>query len=136
MAFDANLVFHDGAEITATVTPISLARTNGSIVLEIKETPAKGLSVVMIVTEDIDGATDTLQVTIEESAGVNGTYVEVARFPLLVQGTGMPGTYIRRFDSNKAFVRALLTATDVGGGAGFSLDNCHILLASAPFINL
>ena len=137
MAFDANLVFHDGTEITADVTPTSVTRTSGSAVLSIPGgTPAKGLAAVLIVGADLAEAGDTLLVTIEECATVNGTYVEVARFPLLTKGTGMPGSYVRRFDSNKEFIRAKIDITDSDAGSDFSATLVHILLAYHPFILL
>ena len=136
MAFDANLVFHDGTTITATVTPTSLTRTNGSIVLNIKKSPAKGLAAVMVLSADLAEAADTMQVSIQECATVNGTYVEVARFPLLTKGTGMPGTYIRRFDTDKGFVRALITCVDSDAGGDFTVAGVNILLAYHPFTYL
>jgi len=137
MPFDANLVLHDGTTITADVTPTSATRTSGSAVLNIPGgTPAKGLAAVLVVGADLAEASDTLQVTIEECATVNGTYVEVARFPLLTKGTGMPGTYVRRFDSNKAFIRAKIDITDADAGSDFTVANVYILLAYHPFILL
>jgi len=137
MAFDANLVFHDGTAITADITPTSATRTSGSAVLSIPGgTPAKGLAVVLVVGNDLAEASDTLQVTIEECATVDGTYVEVARFPLLTKGTGMPGSYVRRFDSNKEFIRAKIDITDADAGSDFTVASVHILLAYHPFILL
>ena len=136
MPFDANLVLHDGTAITATITPTSLTRTSGSIVLNIKKSPAKGLAAVMIVAADLAEANDTMQVSIQECATVDGTYVEVTRFPLLTKGTGMPGTYIRRFDTNKGFVRALITCVDSDSGGDFTVTGVYILLAYHPFTYL
>jgi len=137
MAFDANLVFHDGTTITADISPTSETVTSGSAVLSIPGgTPAKGLAAVLVMGADLAETSDTIQVTIEECATVGGTYVEVTRFPLLTKGTGMPGTYIRRFDSNKEFIRAKIDVTDADAGSDFTVANVYILLAFHPFILL
>ena len=84
MAFDEQLVLHDGTDITASITPTSATtRTDGSIVLDLKKTPADGLDVVMIVANDLAETSDTLQVTIQHSATEGSGYEEIARFPLL-----------------------------------------------------
>lgn len=134
--FDYNLMFHDGTTITADLNPTSETRTSGSKVLDVRGTPAKGLAAVLVVGADLAEANDTLQVIIEECATVNGTYVEVARFPLLTKGTGMPGTYVRRFDSNKQFIRAKIDITDADSGSDFTVADVYILLAYHPFIVL
>ena len=133
MPFDYNMMFHDGTTITADLDPTSEVRTSGSMVLDVRETPATGLAVVLVVGADLAEANDTLQVSIEECATVDGTYVEVARFPLLTKGTGMPGTYVRRFDSNKQFIRAKINITDADAGGDFTVANVYILLAHYPF---
>lgn len=131
MAFDANNMFHDGTAITADITPTSVTRTGGSAVLDLKQTGAVGLAAVLVVGADITGtASDTLQVSIEECATVDGTYVEVARFPLLTKGTGMPGTYIRRFSAEKRYVRAKI---DVTKAAAYSQAGVYIFAAPHPF---
>jgi len=136
MPFDANNVFHDGTTITGNLSPTSITRTSGSSVLAVMSTPAKGMAAVLVMGADLAEASDTFQVSIEECATVDGTYVEVARFPLLTKGTGMPGTYIRRFDSNKDYIRAKIVATDSDAGSDFTVANVHILLAFHPFILL
>lgn len=132
MPFDAELVMHDGTTITANITPILTSRASGSACIDLKETGAKGLAAVLIMGADIAGATDTLQITIEECATLGGTFVEMATFPLLTKGTGMPGTYILRFIATERYVRALIVVNDVGGG-GFSVASCYILLSQYPF---
>ena len=133
MAFDANNMFHDGTTITADISPTSVTRTSGSMVLDLKETRAQGLAAILIVDADLAETNDTLLVTIEECATVNGTYVEVARFPLLTKGTGMPGTYIRRFSAEKRYVRAKIDITDADVGGDFTVAGVYILAAPHPF---
>ena len=128
MAFDANLMLHDGTAITGDITPTSTTRSSGSVVLNIFKTGVNGISVVMIVQNDLAEASDLLQVTLEDSATVNGTYVEMARFPLLTKGTGMPGTYFLRFTSTKAFVRAKVVVVDDDSGGDFTVSGLYVLL--------
>jgi len=136
MPFDSELVMHDGTTITADIAPTSLTRTGGSAVIDLRETPAKGLACVLVMGADLAEASDTILVTIEECATVGGTYAEVARFPLLTKGTGMPGTYIRRFSAEEQFVRAKIDVVDADAGADFTVANVFILLAYHPFKRL
>jgi len=136
MAFDAENVFHDGTAITADISPVSTVRSGGSAVLDLKKTPAKGLSVAMIVAADLAEINDTMLVTIEESAAVDSGFVEVARFPLLTKGTGMPGTYILRFQSNKRYIRAKIDITDADVGGDFTVTGVYILLTPYAYSKL
>ena len=133
MTFDASLVLHDGTTITADITPVSTTRASGSAVIKIATTSAKGMAAVMIVGADLAETSDTLLVTIEESDTEASGYVEVARFPLLTKGTGMPGTYVRRFDSNKDYIRAKIDVTDADAGSDFTVASVYIMLAYHPF---
>ena len=128
MAFDANLMLHDGTAITGDITPTSTTRSGGSAVLNIFKTAADGITAVLVVQNDLAEASDLLQVTIEDSATANGTYVEMARFPLLTKGTGMPGTYFLRFVSTKAFVRAKVVVVDDDSGGDFTVSGLYVLL--------
>ena len=132
MAFDANLELHDGTTITGTLTPVLVARTSGSAVIDLlalSGTAAMGMGAVLIVGSDLNTAANTLAVTIEHSAAVGSAYVQIANFPTLTQGTGMPGTYITRFSTTLRYVRALITC----GGSSYSAANVWILLAYPPF---
>jgi hypothetical protein len=129
MPNDNNLVLHDGTTITADITPTSTTRSSGSAVINLKKTPATGLYAVLIMGADLGASSDTLQVTIEHSASAGSGYEEVARFPLLTKGTGMPGTYIVRFGSNRMangataqYVRGKIDATDASG-SDFTVAN-------------
>lgn len=133
MAFDSLGMFHDGTEITADIALTTLTRTNGSAVLDLRQSPFTGWAVVMIVGADLAETDDTLTVTIEECATVDGTYVEVATFPVLTKGTGMPGTYIRRFDTNKQFVRCKIDVYDADSGTDFTVTGVYIFLCPPAF---
>lgn len=133
MPFDANLVMHDGTAITANITPTSETRSSGSAVIDLEtETGAKGLAVVLIMAADLAETSDTLQITIEECDTVAGTYVEMARFPLLTKGVGMPGTYIERFVAEERYIRAKIVVVDSDAGGDFTVV-AYILLSQYPF---
>ena len=140
MAFDALNMFQDGTAITKDLAQTSLTRgantLPGTACLDLRQSPAKGWAVVMVVSNDLAEASDTLLVSIEDCATVDGTYRERARFPLLTKGTGMPGTYVRRFDSNKQFIRAKIDITDADAGSDFTVAGVYIFLAYHPFIVL
>ena len=133
MVFDANLVLHDGTTITADSSPTSTTRSGGSAVLDIRKTAATGLYAVLFVGADLAETSDTMQITIEHSAAVGSGYEEVARFPLLTKGTGMPGTYIARFGSNRMangsvaqYVRGKIDITDADSGSDFTVANVYL----------
>jgi hypothetical protein len=131
--FDALNMFHDGTAITADISPTSLTRSGGSAALDLRQSPAKGWAVVMVVAADLAEASDTLLVSIEDCTSVNGTYRERARFPLLTKGTGMPGTYIIHFDTDRQFVRAKIDVTDADAGSDFTVTGVYILLCPPAF---
>jgi len=131
--FDALLMPHDGTTITANITPVLTTRVSGSAVIDLGETPAKGLSAVMMVGADLAETSDTLQVTIQECATLTGTFVEVGHFPLLTKGTGMPGTYVCRFHVEERYVRALIVVSDSDAGGDFTVASVYILLTPYAF---
>ena len=132
MPFDANLELHDGTTITGTITPVLTSRVSGSAVIDLlalSSTAAMGMGAVLIIGTDLNTAANTLAVTIQHCATLTGTFVQIANFPTLTKGTGMPGTYITRFNTTLRYVRALITCT----GSSYSAANVWILLAYPPF---
>ena len=135
MVFDANLVMHDGTAITASLSPVLTSRVSGSAVIDLLSTHGvKGLAAVLIVAADLEAASDTLTVTIEESTAYGSGFVEIAAFPVLTYGTGMPGTYIVRFDVQKRYIRAKIVVHDDSGG-GYTVV-AYVLISQYPFKSL
>ena len=97
MAFDASLLFHDAAALTAT---------GNSAALDVKKTPVDGVTVEIAVTA-ASGTTPTLDVTIQESND-NSTWRNVTTFPQIT-GTGR---FFRRVSSGFRYLRLART---VGG---------------------
>lgn len=132
-AYDSQLNLHDGTTITGTITPTSKTRSSGSAVIEMPGgTPADGMVAVLNIPSDIDGATDTLDVDIQDSDTEGSGYATIASFAQHTNGDATPNVQFRRFLTTKSFVRALITATDVGG-SGFTLADCYVDIHPAGF---
>ena len=129
MAFDENLVLHDGTTITADISPTSLTRTNGSAVIDLKKTKTSSLYATLFSGEDMAEGSDLMDVTIEESAAVASGWQEIARFP---QVTAAQRERSLSFVSNLQYIRAKIDITDNDSGGDFSLANVHILLGTTP----
>ena len=131
MPFDANLVLCDGsadwtfANInTATYgQPTSLTRNAGGFVvldlLALGGTPAKGISIVLILDDTAAGDADELTLIIESSNNVAfGSVVhQLAPFDLaaatsgVILGTECPCTVIRRIHTTDRYIRANASVT-------------------------
>lgn len=129
MALDNNLVLHDGTEITDDISPTSTTRTSGSAVIDLKGTAEKGMVAIMFVAEDLFETSDTLVVSIEGCATVDGTYEELARFATLTYGDDTVDTYFRYFSTKFRYIRAKINVTDDDGESDFSVSNLWIILA-------
>ena len=129
MAFDENLTLHDGTTITADISPTSLIRTNGSAVIDLGKTKVSGLYVSLFTGEDMAEGSDTMQVTIEESAAVASGWQEIARFP---EVTAAQRERSLSFITSQRYLRAKIDITDADAGGDFSLANVHILLGTTP----
>ncbi len=139
MPFDENLVLQDGTTITADIAPTSLTRAgDGGVCLDIRETGKRGLVVHLFAPTELAEVSDTLQVTIEHCATVDGTYVEIARFPLWTYAagfvtsavTGAAGNYSLRFATPLRFIRAKIDITDADSGSDFTVANVRVLLGT------
>ena len=129
MAFDENLILHDGTTITADISPVSQTRTNGSVVIDLGKTKVSGLYVSLFTGEDMAEGSDTMQVTIEESAAVASGWQEIARFP---EVTAAQRERSLSFITSQRYLRAKIDITDADAGGDFSLANVHILLGTTP----
>ena len=127
--FDANMVLIDGTSTltTGTHTPSTSAssRSNGAIVIDIRETGASGLVAVLILSE-LGGAADSYTLTgfIEVSDNENfGSIIsEVGKFDILAASKGVilgietPDIVLLRFATGRRYVRANLTVSNDFGG--------------------
>ena len=151
MPFDANLVLIDGtidvdsdtAATFAVATSTIRVTANGAAVLDIKETGFKGLAAVLIIpalTSSTDYLTATIQASDEEDFG-NSVYnlQEVVKFDVAAVTLGRilasectAGlVVIRRFTTDKRYIRAVITPTKGTGDGSFS--TLQILISPYPF---
>ena len=151
MPFDANLVLIDGTidvdsdTATTFAVPTSTTRltATGAAVLDIKETGVKGLAAVLVIpalSSSTDYLTATIQISDEEDFA-NSVYnlQEVVKFDIAAATLGRilaseciaGAVVVRRFVSDKRYVRAVITPTKSNGDGSFS--TLQILLSPYPF---
>ena len=128
MPLDENSVLHDGTAITGDITPTSATRADGSAVLDVRKSPAKGISVQVSMGAALEDPLDSVLITIEESAAEASGFVELARVTLT--GVISPVTYFRLVNINKRYVRAKIDITD-DSSSGFLLAN--LVIALTPY---
>ena len=131
MPFDDDLVLQDGSSdyaITENKSPTSLTAHEGSVCLDIRGTRKRGLVAHLMVGSDLPDTNDTMQVTIEHCATVDGTYEEIARFSLLTYGDeSAPCHQQMLFATPFDFIRAKIVIHD-DAGADFSLSDVWVLI--------
>lgn len=151
MAFDADLVLIDGtidvdsddAATFVAATSLTRSDTTGAAVLDIKETGVRGLAAVLIIPA-LTSAADYLVATIQVSDEVDFAnsvlnLQEVVKFDVAAATLGRilasectAGlTVVRRFTTDKRYVRAVITPTKSGGSGSFS--TLQILVSPYPF---
>lgn len=130
MPFDNDLELHDGTEITEDISPTSTTRASGSAVIDLKKTGKKGLVAHLLMAGDLYEADDTLVVSIEGCATVDGTYEEITRFPTITYDDDTPHEYTRRFSTDYRYIRAKINVTDDDDEDDFSASDCYILLST------
>lgn len=150
MPFDANLVLLDGlVDLDAShEQPVSLTRNDdGAVVLDLRETGAKGLSAVVICTgKTVAGGNvaDDAVVGISIQAGDDITFPQntsesLGLFGDLVGSGGLGGentifgantpiVVIRRITTTKRYVRAHCSI-----GSGHNMGVVRVLLSPYPF---
>lgn len=132
MPFDEELVLQDGTEILDNREPTSLTRDDsGSVCLDIRQTRMTGLVAHLILENDLFDTGDTMQVTIEHSWTVDGTYDELARFPLITQGDDISAPFELLFATPFRFIRAKIVVTDFDEGEDFAVTGVHVLISTA-----
>jgi len=151
MPFDANLVLIDGtievdsdtAASFVAATSTTRSDTSGAVVLDIKGTGVKGLAAVLVIpalTSAADYLVATIQASDEEDFG-NSVYnlQEVVKFDVAAATLGRilasectSGlVVIRRFVTDKRYIRAVITPTKSGGSGSFG--TLQILVSPYPF---
>lgn len=147
MPFDENLVLADDtldwtyANLAAYGTPSSTTRNAGGFavvdLLTLSGTGGKGMAAVFIGDEAGNAADDALSLTIEASdvVGFGSLVEELCSFAVdgavasnIVDGDELPCTIIRRFQTQRQYVRAKASCV-----SGDDFHTCWVLLAPWPF---
>ena len=148
MPFDANLVLADDTAewtfanlVTSDYgTPTSTTRNAGGFaiidLLALSTTAAKGLAAILIIDEAGAAADDalTLLLQVSDSATFASGVQTLANFEVaaathgIILGNECPCTVIRRFATNKRYIRV-----DASCVAGDNFHTCHVMLAPWPF---
>lgn len=150
MPFDANLVLIDGTVDLSAVTAASyVAATSttrvtatGAVVVDLRGTGVRGLAAVLVMPTAGNGTTDYLigliEVSDEEDFGNSVYYLqEVVKYDILavtkgrILGAEAPAIVVRRFTTDKRYVRANFTPA-AGNGTG-SFGYVQVLLSPYPF---
>ena len=116
--FDDNLTFIDGTvdyNAANDTAPSSLTRdaATGAAVLDIGETGKNGLVAVLIVPNDVNGATDTLTAKLEacDAVGFGSAVQELGKFGVanattgIILGSEVPCVAMLKFATNLRYVR-------------------------------
>ncbi len=148
MPFDANLVLIDGTvdvdsdDGTTFAVPVSTTRltATGAAVIDLKKTGVKGLAAVLVIPA-LTSSTDYLTATIQESSveAFGSDIHEVVKFDIVATTLGRilasectsAVIVVKRFTSDKRYVRAVITPTKGTGDGSFS--TLQILLSPYPF---
>jgi len=128
---DTNLIFHDGTNFTATVTPVSTTRSGGSAVLDVGKSGINGLWVQISLYVIIVGSgSPTIDVKIQysDSATFASGIEDGPAFPQLAATT--PAGFRRTLlcQSKRRYWRALLTK----GGTTLTSEDLRVHVVSGP----
>jgi hypothetical protein len=128
---DTNMIFHDGTNFTATVTPVSTTRSGGSAVIDVGKSGINGLWVQAALTAAIVGSgSPTVDVKIQYSD--SATFASgVEDGPSFPQLTGSNAAGYRRAllcQSKRRYWRALLTK----GGTTLTSIGLQVHAVSGP----
>ena len=147
MPFDANLVLADDtadwtyANLVSYGTPTSTVKNSGGFVtidlLALSGTSAKGMAAILIVDEAGVATDDALTILLQASDSdtfASGYVQTLANFEVagvthgVILGNECPCTVVRRFATEKRYIRAQASAT-----ADDDFHTCWVLLAPWPF---
>ncbi len=128
---DADLIFHDGTNFTATVTPVSTTRSGGSAVLDVGKSGWNGLYVQLVLKTAIVGAgspTIDAKVQYSDSSTFASGIEDGPAFPQLTDAS--PAGYRRTLlcQSKRRYWRVLLTK----GGTTLTSEELLAHIVSGP----
>lgn len=120
---DANLIFHDGTNFTATVTPASTTRSGGSAVLNMGKSGEEGIWVELANTAVMTGSgspTVDAKIQYSDSPTFASGIEDGPAFPQITPSTAAGFRRAIKCQSKRLYWRALLTK------GGTTLTTCAI----------
>jgi len=128
---DANQIFHDGTNFTATVTPASTTRSGGSAVIDMGKSGLNGIWLQLVLAAAIVGSgspTIDAKVQYSDSATFASGVEDGPAWPQLTGSTA--AGYRRAFlcQSKRRYWRVLLTK----GGTTLTSETVYIHTVSGP----
>jgi hypothetical protein len=127
---DANLIFHDGTNFTATVTPVSTTRSGGSAVLDLGKTGGMDLWAEAVLAVAIVGASGTIDVKFQasDSPTFASGIEDLGAIPQLNNTTTVvPYRRSIKIMTKRRYVRAALTT-----GGTVTTETLYVHLQSGP----
>lgn len=128
---DNNLIFHDGTNFTATVTPVSTTRSGGSAVLDVGKSGEAGLWVEAALIAAIVGAgapTVDAKVQYSDSATFASGVEDGPAFPQLTESVAAGYRRALLCQSKRRYWRVLLTK----GGTTLTTIGLQVAIVSGP----
>ena len=128
---DNNLIFHDGTNFTATVTPNSTTRSGGSAVLDVGKSGEDGIWVELANTAVMTGSgspTVDAKVQYSDSATFASGIEDGPAFPQLTPSTAAAYRRALLCQSKRRYWRVLLTK----GGTTLTTCAIQIHVVSGP----
>jgi hypothetical protein len=128
---DANLIFHDGTNFTATVTPASTTRSGGSAVLDMGKSGEKGIWVEAALLAAIVGSgspTVDAKVQYSDSATFASGVEDGPAFPQFTESVAAGYRRAILCQSKRRYWRVLLTK----GGTTLTSITLHVHVVSGP----
>jgi len=131
--FDSELILRDDSTaLTANEQSIaSTVRSAGCAVIDLGETPVKGMSVVIVCPTLATGTSSTLDVKIQESDSMASGYKDLVTFDQITLAM-TPCRRIRRFATTKRYIRHYAT---IGGSGTPDFKLTQILIGGEDWEN-
>ena len=127
---DSQLIFHDGTNFTATITPNSVTRSGGSAVLDIGKTGVHGIWVEAVLAVAIVGASGTIDVKFQasDSATFASGVEDLGAIPQLNNTTTVvPYRRAMKVLTKRRYIRAVLTC-----GGTVTTETLYVHVQSGP----
>ena len=128
---DTNLIFHDGTNFTATVTPASTTRSGGSAVLDMGKSGEKGVWIQAVLYAAVVGAgspTIDAKVQYSDSATFASGVEDGPAFPQFTESVAAGYRRELLCQSKRRYWRVLLTK----GGTTLTSETLYIHVVSGP----